>query len=110
VDSIVPPHTVTSLKGCIAKIEGIHSSSRCQLFNYLESEAPVDDGPLSILAGDCPGSTVDRPIALVFSASCDSPTTLIDMPPEFSAFTKQIRGKEDCRESHIVGDPQRSKY
>jgi hypothetical protein len=62
------------------------------------------DGPLSILTGNCPGSTADQPMALVYPGSNETPEALIDMAPEFSRFTHQIMGKRDCCELYIVKD------
>jgi len=98
-DSVVPPHTVESLKRRIAKAESIDSSARCHLYFYPGSESPVADGPLSIFTGNCAGSTPNRPMALVYSGPSELRPALPDMPPEFSAFTKRIRGKQDRYDS-----------
>jgi hypothetical protein len=97
-DSVVPPHTVASLKRRIGKVEGIDLSSESQLFDYLGSESPVPDGPLPIIIGECPGLSADRPMALVYLPS----TRPGSVAQEHTAFIKILRGNCDCGESFII--------
>jgi len=94
-DSVVPPHTVESLKRRMAKAEGIDSSAQCQLYYYPGSKSPVADGLLLTFTGNCAGSSPARPMALVYSGFSEPRPALPDMPPEFWAFTKRIKGKQD---------------
>jgi hypothetical protein len=65
VDSVPPPHTAKSIIRCISKVEEIENSMQSQLFINISSESPIDEGYISILTSDRPGSTPEDPLAFV---------------------------------------------
>lgn len=94
VDLVVPPHTVASLKRCITAVEGSNGFLESHLYVDLDSLSPMDEGPISILTGDCPGCTSEKPMALLYS------TSRAETPTGHSNFTIPIKGKQDCGESY----------
>lgn len=99
VDLVVPPHTVDSLKRCITKVEGTSGFLESRLYVELDSLSPMGDGPISILAGECPGCTPEKPMALVYSTSR---VVAVETPTGHLDFTTTIKGKQDCGESYCI--------
>lgn len=65
---IAPPHTVASIKRCLANFEGLGyfiSASSAKLYVNLLSESPMDREHVSILTSHRPGSTPEEPMGLV---------------------------------------------
>jgi len=62
--SIKPPQTVTSLKTCIAKKEGLQSVN-VQLLENIFSEKPIGDGTISFFGASYPGQQEDQPMAVI---------------------------------------------
>jgi hypothetical protein len=93
-DYVVPPHTVASVKGCIAKAEGIDSSWKCDIHAGLMTPSPISsDGIFSIHAENCPGSAPNHPMAFKYWVAGEQP-----LP-----FTRKIIGIRDCSgELYIV--------
>jgi hypothetical protein len=79
--SVPPPHTVKSLTHFVTRVEGITNVTKCDLFLDLMSQEPIDEGPLSILGNDGPGSTPERAMAFVYSVKI-VPTPVIPPPPK----------------------------
>jgi hypothetical protein len=79
VDTIPPPHTAASIKRCISRAEGLGFSNQSQIFPFVSSPNPIDQGHIPILTSECPGSTSDQPIAIVNTSSISSPLR-IDTP------------------------------
>lgn len=66
VNFFAPPHTVASLKRCLARLENIDNYTRTGLFIDTSSRVPMDDADnVSILSSNGPGSVPDEPMALV---------------------------------------------
>jgi hypothetical protein len=65
VDSVPPPHTAKSIIRCISKVEHIENSMQSQLYVNISSESPIEEGYISILTSDRPGSTPEDPLAFV---------------------------------------------
>lgn len=61
---IPPPHTTSSIIRCICRIENHPFASGHKLFSNTSSEAPIDEGRVSLLPGDV-GSTPEDALALV---------------------------------------------
>ena len=81
--SVSPPHTVASLKACIAKSEGM-TDYDLQTFEDDTGEIIMkDDDTINILADVYPGILQDAPIAIVFNSK---KATRPD-----GAFTKRIQ-------------------
>ena len=71
--SVRPPHTVTSLKRYLCKIEDV-AFENCALYQSLsENTALKDSAHLSLRGISGPGSSVDDPMALVSSNKRLSP-------------------------------------
>jgi len=68
IDTIAPPHTITSIKLRIARAEQLGKASNAKLFTNMSSESPMDATRVSILNNDRPGS-VDNPMVYVYSSS-----------------------------------------
>jgi len=84
IASVAPPHTVASLKRCIAKAEDIDSSWECRLHVDLIAKSPIPDGSLSLHSDDRPGSSADRPMVFKYWDSDERPSTPSDLPGKFS--------------------------
>jgi len=63
--SIAPPHTLGSIKQCISRVEGNSALRHADLFADFSCDAPMSEGHIPILTGDCPGLIQDEPMALV---------------------------------------------
>ena len=63
--SVRPPHTVTSIKRYLCKIEDL-ASEKCTLYQSLSGKTALEDSTrLSLRGTPGPGSSVDDPMALV---------------------------------------------
>jgi hypothetical protein len=89
-DSIVPPHTLASIKRCISRVEGNPALASADLFADFSCDAPMKEGHIPILTGDCPGLIQDEPMALVQTDKSD-----ISLP---EPYTRRIRAKYDWSE------------
>ena len=70
VKSVTPPHTVSSLKRCLSKVENIVNYRNSSLFLSISSHTLMDDGHrLSLLNRSGPGSIPQEPMALVVKLS-----------------------------------------
>ena len=88
VFSIAPPRTVSSLKSCLLKAED-YVSDDVQLFEDMGSDSPMDDTDvLTLLGDDYPGSTEDKPMAIV----CKERAVVTSRPTP-PAFSKKIKAK-----------------
>jgi len=65
VDSVPPPHTPASIKRCIGRVESRPGLTFGNLYATRSSTTPMKERIISLLVGDCPGLTQDRPMALV---------------------------------------------
>ena len=64
-DSIVPPHSPTSIKLCISRVEGNPALVNSDLFTDTTSDTPLKEGHVSILHTDGPGLSPNEPMAIV---------------------------------------------
>ena len=65
VDSVAPPHSPTSIKRCISRVEGNPAFAFANLFANMSSDAPLREGHISLLRTDDPGLSPDEPMAIV---------------------------------------------
>ena len=68
VDSVAPPHSPTSIKRCISRVEGnpaLALPGNADLFVDTSSDTPLKDGHISILCTDGPGLSPNEPMAIV---------------------------------------------
>ena len=65
VDSVAPPHSPTSIKRCISRVEGNAALAYSYLFGNTENDAPLKEGHISILHTDGPGLSPNEPMAIV---------------------------------------------
>jgi hypothetical protein len=93
VDSIPPPHTAKSIVRCVSRIEGLDQSKQLQLFSSISHESPIDEGHVSILTRNYPGSTPDDPLALMGSQI----SVAVPVPP--SKYSKRLRVTRAAREA-----------
>ena len=64
-DSIAPPHSPTSIKRCISRVEGNPALLHSDLFADTSSDTPLAEGHVSILRTDGPGLSPNEPMAIV---------------------------------------------
>jgi hypothetical protein len=74
VDSVPPPHTPTSIKRCILRVEKNPKLAyrNTNLFVDTSCETPLDDGHIS-LRTDGPGLSPDEPMAIVLNPPIPGP-------------------------------------
>ena len=65
VDYIPPPHTPTSIKICISRVEGKPALVNSDLFVDTTSDSPLKEGHISFLHSDDPGQSPDEPMSIV---------------------------------------------
>ena len=64
--SVRPPHTATSLKRCVCKIEEVEGPEKSTLYLSLSEKKPVDDSARLALKGSSgPGSSEADPVVFV---------------------------------------------
>ena len=63
-DSVAPPHSPTSIKRCISRVEGT-SFYHADLFEDILCDIPLKEGHISILRTDGPGLSPNKPMAIV---------------------------------------------
>ncbi|EDR08950.1 uncharacterized protein LACBIDRAFT_326590 [Laccaria bicolor S238N-H82] len=81
--SVSPPHTVASLKACIAKAEGMTDHDLQTFEDDMGEIIMKDDDTITIITDVYPGILQDAPIAIVFGSK---KATRVDR-----AFTKRIQ-------------------
>ena len=64
-DSLPPPHSPASIKGCISRVERTPALAHANLFTDISCKTPLKDGHISILRTDCPGLSPNEPMAIV---------------------------------------------
>ena len=65
-DSVAPPHSPTSIKRCISRVEGNPALVwNADLFADTSSDTPLKEGHISILRTDGPGLSPNEPMAIV---------------------------------------------
>ena len=88
VFSIAPPRTVSSLKSCLLKAENCVGDD-VQLFEDMGSDSCMEDTDvLTFLGDDYPGSTEDKPMAIVCKKRA-----VVTSPPTAPGFSKKIKAK-----------------
>ena len=65
-DSIAPPHSPTTIKRCISRVEGNPAISwNADLFTDTSSDSPLKDGYIALLDTNGPGLSSNEPMAIV---------------------------------------------
>ena len=64
-DSVAPPHSPTSMKRCISRVERTPALARADLFADILCDTPLKEGHISILHTDGPGLSPNEPMAIV---------------------------------------------
>ena len=84
--TIPPPHTVASLKGRLAHVEGV-SGNGVQLLENEDGEVTLNDGDaIALLTDDFPGSNEDQPIVFTYTRNAPDKTTA----PQIPSFSKRL--------------------
>ena len=65
VDSVAPPHSPTSIKRCISRVEETPEIAHADLFADISCDAPLKESYISNLRTDGPGLRPDEPMAIV---------------------------------------------
>jgi hypothetical protein len=72
IEVITPPHTIDSIKRCVAKAEQLGGASSSKLFKNMESETTMDTAKVSVLGGgDRLGSSEEDPMVYVHSSGVE---------------------------------------
>ena len=64
-DSVPPPHSPTSIKRCISRVERTPALAYADLFADTSCNTPLKEGQISILSTDGPGLSPNEPMAIV---------------------------------------------
>jgi hypothetical protein len=82
-DSIVPPHSPTSVKRCISRVERNPTLAQphADLFADTSGDAPMKEGHISFLRTDGPCLSPNEPMAVVLSPP-DPAIPIVLSPPE----------------------------
>ena len=64
-DCITPPHSPTSIKLCISRVEKNPGIVNSDLFTDRSCDTPLTDGHIAILRTDGPGQSPNKPMAIV---------------------------------------------
>ena len=64
-DSVAPPHSPSSIKQCISRVERIPELAHADLFADISCKTPLKEGHISILRADVPGLSPNKPMAIV---------------------------------------------
>ena len=64
-DSVAPPHSPTSIKRCISRVERNPALAQANIFADISCVAPLKEGHISILGTDGPVLSPDGPMAIV---------------------------------------------
>ena len=64
-DSVAPPHSLTSIKRHISRVEETQELANADIFADISSDAPLKEGNISILGTDVPGLSPHDPMAVV---------------------------------------------
>jgi hypothetical protein len=66
IDSVAPPHTLTSIKRCISRVERNRAlACSANLFVDTSCDTPLEEGQISLLRTDRPGLSPNEPMAIV---------------------------------------------
>ena len=76
-DSVAPPHSPTSIKRCISRVENTPALASADLFADTSCDTPLKDGHISILRTDGPGLSPNDPMAIV---QVESPLPVASIP------------------------------
>ena len=79
-DSIAPPHTPTSIKRRISRVEGEPAFVNSDLFADTTCDRPLKEGHISILRTDGPGLSPNEPMAIVQVGNPSRPSRLASIP------------------------------
>ena len=64
-DSVVPPHSLSSIKRRISRVEETPALVNADVFADISADSPLNEGPISIHGTDGPGLSPDKPMAIV---------------------------------------------
>ena len=82
-DSIAPPHSPTSIKLCISRVERNPALLHSDLFADTSSDTPLAEGHVSILRTDGPGLSPNEPMAIVQAdVQVNSPPAVVTSIPD----------------------------
>jgi hypothetical protein len=101
-----PPQTVSSIKQCIARVEGNSALKSANLFANNLCDDPLKEGHIQILAGDCPGLVQDKPMALVQSDEAMELVHTDDLGPLLQTDDPMMLVQTDARYTQRI----RAKY
>ena len=66
VDSVAPPHSLTSIKRCVSRVEGNPALAYADLFANTTCDTPLqEERHISILPTEGPGMSPNEPISIV---------------------------------------------
>ena len=80
---IAPPHSPTSIKRCISRVEGNPALLHADIFADTSCDTPLTEGHISILLTDGPGLSPNEPMAVVQAdVQVNSPPAVVTSIPD----------------------------
>ena len=73
-DSVTPPHSPTSIKRCISRVEKTPALALADLFADISCNTPLKERHISILRTGCPGLSPKEPMAIVQTTTVEDPS------------------------------------
>ena len=80
-DSVAPPHSPTSIKRCISRVERTPELAHANLFADISCDTPLKEGHISILRTNGPGLSPNKPMAIVLMPIVQMPIVQVESPP-----------------------------
>ena len=72
-DFVPPPHSPTTIKRCISRVEGNPALVNSDLYSDITCDTPLTEGQIPIFRTDGPGVSPDEPMAIVQVKTASSP-------------------------------------
>jgi hypothetical protein len=79
-DSIAPPHSLASIKRYISRVEKNPALAHADIFADTSSDAPLEEGHISILCTDGPGLSPNEPMAIIQVEQSPDPPPVASIP------------------------------
>ena len=79
-DFVPPPHSPTTIKRCISRVERTPELAHAQLFADISSDTPLKEGHISLLRTDSPGLSLNKPMAIVQRSNHQMPIIPVENP------------------------------
>ena len=101
-DCVAPPHSPTSIKGCISRVERNPALLHADLFADTLCDTPLTEGHISILRTDGPGLSPDEPMAIVQADVQVEISLPVEIPD--GRYLIKNRAAEMCLSASMTGE------